>query len=178
VKFLRVAMGCSAKTAARVLSSSRPYASQLKRAYAIAFSISVGCPLDTVTQPSDPDYTTSIRGWLNTNPASLATKLAATLGAGIATRSMRVHSMLADFTVIHGIDGRPSVLRVSVSPVAGSQMRHTLAIAESSFANCMLLTHLDNKNSQRCQVTPSEENIDRILKSIKNEHKNNATRIY
>jgi hypothetical protein len=171
-------MGCSAKTAARVLSRSKPYTSQLKRAYAVTFSINVGCPLDTVTQPADPDYAKAIQGWLLTNPASLATKLAATLGAGIATRSMRVHSMLADFTVTHGLDGRPSVLRVSITPVAGTQLRHTLAIAESSYSGGMLLTHLDSKNAQRCQVTPSEESIDRILKSIKNEHKNNSTRIH
>jgi hypothetical protein len=58
------------------------------------------------------------------------------------------------------------------------QLRHTLAIAESSYSGGMLLTHLDSKNAQRCQVTPNEESIDRILKSIKNEHKNNATRIH
>lgn len=176
VRFLCAAMGCSARTARRILAKDKPYASLLKRAYAAAFSRSVGHPLEVVTQPADITYATALRGWTNDLTASLATRTAAHLGAGIATRAMQVFGMLADFSVTHGIDGRPSAVHVSIAPAQGNNLRHTLSTAESSFARGLLLTHFDGRNAQRSQVTPSADCIDRILKAIKDEGKNYTTK--
>ena len=166
VKFLHRTMGCSEKTAGRILSTSRPYTSLLKRAYAAAFAVNLGYPLECVTQPADTDYADALKGWPTVGPASMATKVAAVLGAGIATRAMRVYGLLADFTVSHGIEGRPSVVSVAISKEP-NQGRHILAIAESSYTGGMLVTHFDSQKHQRCQLTPTEESIDRILKTIK-----------
>ncbi len=159
-----------------MLSTARPYSSLLKRAYVATFSVNMGIPLEAVTTPVDLEYTEALKGWPSDGPASLATKVAAALGAGIATRSMRVCDMLADFTVYHGADGRPSTVSVAIAPEMGMPLRHTLVIAESSYTGGMLLTHFDTKNAQRCQVTPSEEVVDRILKTIKHEQKNNTAK--
>ena len=158
------------------LSSSVPYPSLMKRSYIIAFASSVVCPLESVTQPADVEYLEAIAGWMTTNPASLATKVAAALGAGIATRAMRVFNMPADFTVAHGPDGRPASVRVDITAVIGRKERHSLVTAASSITGGLLLTHLDEGGAQRCQVTPIEDVIDRILKSIKNEQKNHTTK--
>lgn len=148
----------------------------MKRTYAARFARSMGYPLESVTDPVDLDYEESLRGWMSIGPATLATKSAATLGAGIATRSMRVFGMLADFTVAHGLDGRPATVSVVVSPDGDQTSRHTLVIAESSLTSGLLLTHLDASRARRGQVAPSEAVIDRILKSIKNEQKNITTK--
>ena len=175
-KFLTKAMGCSPRTARRLLSSSAPYSSLMKRSYIVAFAASVGCPLETVTQPVDVEYIEALAGWMTTNPASLATKVAAALGAGIATRAMRVFNMPTDFTVAHGPDGRPASVRVDITAVIGRKERHGLVVAASSLTGGLLLTHLDESGAQRCQVTPSADAIDRILKSIKHEQKNITTK--
>jgi hypothetical protein len=176
VKFLAYAMGCSLKTAGRILASKRPYTTPLKRAYMVSFSSYVGCPLEVITQPMDLDYVAALEGWQSVSPASLATKVASALGAGMATRSMCVFSMPADFTVMHGPDGRPASVRVDVTAEVGRRERHSLLVAESGFAGGLLLTHLDEARNQRGQVTPSADAIDRILKSIKNEQKNHTTK--
>jgi hypothetical protein len=144
----------------------------MKRSYIVAFASNVGCPLEVVTQPADVEYTESLLGWMTTNPASLATKVAAALGSGIATRAMRVFNMPTDFTVAHGPDGRPASVRVDITAVIGRKERHSLLVAASSLTCGLLLTHLDEDGAQRCQVAPSEDVIDRILKLIKYEQKN------
>lgn len=170
-------MGCSRKTASRLLSETRPYAAQLRRDYAVAFSMRTGYPLEAVTQPEDIDYTAAIKGWRDIGPASLATKTAALLGAGMATRSMRVYGMMADFTVTHGVDGRPAAVKVVITPAPGVDARHLLAIAESTFSGGLMLTHYGPDGSQRYQIMPHAESIDRILKTIKNEQKNITTKL-
>jgi hypothetical protein len=160
-------LGCSYRTAWRILSSRVPYTAKIRKAYVVAYAFNTGAPYEHIVRPFDLDYSAAIVGWLDVTIASQATKTAALLGAGIATRSMTAHNMVADFSVLHSYDGRPASVVVLVKASPG--VAHQLRISEMSDVGGLVLTHTGPKSDMRCQVRPTETFIDNILRSIKNE---------
>lgn len=166
-------LGCSYRTAWRILSEKFPYTACIRKAYIVSYAYNTGSPFEHIVRPFDADYATAIAGWLDVTIASQATKTASLLGAGIATRSMTAHNMVADFSVSHSSDGRPAAVVVIVKASVG--LTHQLRISEMSDVGGLVLTHTGPRSEVRCQVRPTEAFIDNILRNIKNETSKNKS---
>jgi hypothetical protein len=108
---------CSARTAGRIASRSKPYAAAFKMSWVISICAAVGKPIGDVLGTRKPrEWEQCLLGWSHAHNAHEALQLATDCALSIVYRAMAQYGLTGNFTVAYD-QGYPREVVVALSTV-------------------------------------------------------------
>ena len=163
------AMRCSIRTAERILAVGQPFCGRLKRRYAVNMSARTGMPLESILRTCWQGYREHLGGWMDVQLPSMACKIAAELACGIAARAQQGYGVRTDYTVTHGVNGRPVSIELCLYNLAGNE--HRITLKESALWRGLHMVYLDRLKHPAYNGKPDVQTIERALALVASENR-------
>ena len=158
-------LGCSERTAARMLSRSRPYNSRMRRNWAMRICLAAGIPPERVIGSEESTYGRLLVGWKSL-PLVEAVSAASDLCATLFRQAIQGYGMRGGYYVETVDDTvKHAVLRLRVKQAPRSE-EHTLLVCYRPLADDGLwVRHFrPGVEAMQSEVRLTRENIEKIFR--------------
>jgi hypothetical protein len=132
-------------------------------------SLGTGIPLENILRTCWREYQEHLRGWMDIQLPSMAVRAAAELASGLSMRASLGYDVRCDYSVTHGVNGRPVSVEVRFYNLAGHA--HVLEFKESAQFRGLHMLYITPSGLVQYNGQPRAGSIEDIMRIVSRESK-------